>query len=85
MAMITPNGWFEPVTAPFGLMGPSYFQMLMSTHVLNGMDTVGRDSECFIDDVVMLPTSRHCRCRGGLGRCSAELISRIRALELAGG
>ncbi len=56
--------------------------MQMSTDVLNGIDTVGR--ECFIDDVVMLPTSRHCRCRGGLGRCSAQLIGRIRALELAG-
>jgi hypothetical protein len=52
MAVITPQGLYEPVTAPFGLHGlPSYFQMLMSTHVLNGIDTVG--CECFIDDVVV--------------------------------
>ena len=29
----------------------AFFQMLMSTHVLNGTDTVG--CECFIDDVVL--------------------------------
>ena len=57
-------GLYKPVTAPFGLHGlPSYFQMQMSTHVLNGIDTVGREG--FIDDVILLPTSRHCWCRGG--------------------
>jgi hypothetical protein len=52
MAAITPNGLFEPITAPFGVHGlPASFQMQMSTLVFNGVET--RGVETFIDDIVV--------------------------------